>query len=100
MICAWPRPGCGGRLTPANNESFVITGVLIPFGIHQILSPVFMSYAVTPPSCFGLRIDTPPIIDPAARPSKPRPRCAPACATYPGGAGKAPNKPQLSCGEL
>jgi len=71
------RPGCGGRATPANNGSFDVTGVIMPFGIHQILSPEFMSYAVTPPNCFGLRIDTPPIVEPAERPSKPLPRALP-----------------------
>ena len=39
------RPGCGGSVTPAKSGSFVVTGVLMPFGIHQILSPLFMSYA-------------------------------------------------------
>src|SRR5437764_6243635 len=100
MICACPRPGCGGSVTPVKSGSVVVTGVVIPLGIHQILSPEFMSYAVTPPNGLGLRIETPPIIDPLARPSKPFPRAAPACATYPAGAGRAPNKPQLSCGEL
>ena len=66
----------------------------------EISGPLFMSYAVTPPNGFGLRIETPPMVLPFARPSKPRPRCVPACATYPAGAGSAPNKPQLSCGEL
>src|SRR5947207_8142305 len=100
MIWACPRPGCGGRVTPANSGSLDATGVVMPFGIHQILSPAFMSYAVTPPNGLGLRIETPPIVVPTARPSKLLPRSQPVCETYPGGAGSAPNKPQLSCGEL
>src|SRR5438094_994725 len=99
MTCACPRPGCGGKVTPAKSGSFDVTGVVMPFGIHQILSPLFMSYAVTPPYCFGLRIETPPMVVPNARPSKPFPRPAPASATYPGGGGSAPSKPQLSCGD-
>src|SRR5262245_42516275 len=100
MTCGWPRPPVdSGSFTPAKSGSFDVTGTsLPPFGIHHALSPVFMLYAVTPPSFFGLKIETPPIVVPVLRPSKP-PRPAPV-GWYPAGAGSAPILPQLSCGEL
>src|SRR5262245_52761235 len=75
-----------------------------------------------PPSSFGLRIDTPPIVEvpgealaasngaagaaaapPPPRPPPPpppRPPRPPLGATYPGGGGIAPKYPHESCGEL
>src|SRR5207237_6851224 len=98
-ICACPEPPRAGNFTPANSGSLLVTGIMPPFGVHHFLSPLFMSYAVTPPYSFGLRIETPPICENAPRLEKPSP-CVPACFTYPGGVGSAPIKPQLSCGEL
>ena len=70
MTCAWPRPaGCGGSFTPANSAASgdagcgVGTTIWPPFGIHHALSPVFMLYAVMPPSSRGLRIEMPAIVD-------------------------------------
>ena len=64
ITCGWPpMAGCGGNVTPAKSG---LVGVGVrntpPFGIHHFLSPVFMSYAVTPPICFGFRIETPSIL--------------------------------------
>src|SRR6186713_647903 len=88
--------GVGGRLTPANNGDSDVTGrITPPFGIHHFLSPVFMSYPVTPPICFGFRIDTPPMFVGATARPEPTSFC-----TYPGGGGSAPSNPQLSCIEL
>src|SRR5215471_14760047 len=114
MTCGCPRPDpCRGSVTPANNGSFDVGVVQIPpFGIHHVLSPVFRLYAVTPPNSFGLRIDTPPIVDvpgaalagskgaagagaappppPRPPPPPPRPPRPPLGGTYPGGGGIAP----------
>src|SRR5688572_10918886 len=105
MICACPPAGCGGKVTPAKSGSVVVIVVNPPLGIHQLLSPLFMSYAVIPPSCFGFRMlmatfglaaERPPAMRVALpRPSKPPPRPA-GLGVYPGGGGSAPIKPQLS----
>src|SRR5215211_3181178 len=100
MICAWPRPPCGGSVTPANSGDVLVTGIMPTLGAHHFLSPLFMSYAVIPPYCFGFTMDTPPIIEPLERPSKSPPRSPRSGGLYPAGGGSAPNKPQLSCGEL
>ena len=72
-----------------------------PFGIHQALSPVFMLYAVMPPSSFGLTIDTPPMLCAARRVAKPPPHAlAVARACSPAAAAARRAQPQLSCGEL
>src|SRR6266513_5231710 len=99
MICACPTAGRGGSVTPAKRGLLLVTGVIPPFELHHILSPLFMLYAVTPPYSFGFTIDTPPICENAARFEKPS-SGEPAMRTYPGGAGSAPINPQLSCGEL
>src|SRR4051812_4028861 len=96
---AWPCAGSGGSVTPANSGLLVVTLLKPPLGTHHVLSPVFMLYAVIPPNCFGLRIDTPPILANASRSENPS-SLSPACRTYPAGVGSAPINPQLSWREL
>src|SRR5215467_8997654 len=99
MTSAWPPiAGIFGRFTPAKNGSVdVCSRHRLPFGTHHFLSPVFMSYAVMPPSSRGLRIETPPIVvgerAPKSGPSD-------SGSLYPGGGLSAPSLPQLLCGWL